>query len=146
MSQEFPDVQARFRKGRGTRDQITNIQWITEKARKFQKNMFHWLRKSLWLCGSQQTAEKFFKRYQTTLPVSWETCTQVKKKQLESDMKQQTGSKLGKEYIKVVYCHHEYLISMQSTSCEVLGWMNYKVESRLLGEISTTSDMQMIQF
>ena len=59
-------------------------------------------------------------------------------------MEQQTGSKLGKEYAKAVYCHPAYLTYMQSTSCEMLDWMNHKVESRLLGEISTTSDMQMI--
>ena len=68
---------------------------------------------------------------------------QVKKQQLETDMEKQTGSKLGKEYDKAVYCHPAYLTFMQSTSCEMLGWMNYKLESRLLGEISTTADMQM---
>ena len=74
---------------------------------------------------------------------SSETCMQVKKQQLEPDMEQQTGSKLGKEYVKAVYCHPAYLTSMQSTSCEMPGWMNNKLESRLLGEISITSDMQM---
>ena len=69
---------------------------------------------------------------------------QVKKQQLESDMEQLTGSKLGKEYVKAVYCHPAYLTSMQNTSCEMLGWMNHKQESRLPGEILTTSDMQMI--
>ena len=59
---------------------------------------------------------------------------QVKKQQLELDMEQQTGSKLGKEYVKVVYCHPDYLTSMQSTSCEMLSWMKHKLESRLLGE------------
>ena len=68
---------------------------------------------------------------------------QVKKQQLELDMEQQTGSKLGKEYIKVVYCHPAYLIYMQSTSCEMPGWMRHKLESRLQGEISITSDMQI---
>ena len=68
---------------------------------------------------------------------------QVKKQQLELDMEQQTGSKLGKEYIKAVYCHPAYLTSMQSTSCEMPGWMKHKVESRLPGEISITSNMQM---
>ena len=68
---------------------------------------------------------------------------QVKKQQLEPDMKQQTDSKLGKEYIKAVYCHPAYLTYMQSTSCEMLSWMKHKVESRLLGEISITSDIQM---
>ena len=68
---------------------------------------------------------------------------QVRKRQLELDMKQQTGSKLGKEYVKAPYCHPAYLTYMQSTSCEMLGWMKHKLESRLLGEISITSDMQM---
>ena len=69
---------------------------------------------------------------------------QVKKSQLELDMEQQTGSKSGKEYIKAVYCHPAYLTYVQSTSCEMLGWMKDKLESGLLGEISITSDMQMI--
>ena len=69
---------------------------------------------------------------------------QVKRQQLEPDMEQWTGSKLGKESIKTVYCHPAYLTYMQSTSCEMLGWMTHKMESRLLGEMSTTSDMQMI--
>ena len=88
---------------------------------------------------------KFWKRweYQTTFPASWEICMQVKKQQLELDMKQQIGSKLGKEYVKAVYCHLFYLTYMQSTSCEMPGWMKDKLESRLLGEISITSDMQM---
>ena len=68
---------------------------------------------------------------------------QVKKQQLELDREQETGSKLGKEYIKVVYCHLDYLTYMQSTSCEMSGWMKHKLESRLSGEISITSDMQM---
>ena len=65
---------------------------------------------------------------------------QVKNQQLELDVEQQTGSKLGKEYIKAVYCHPAYLTYMQSTSCETLGWKKHKLESRLLGEISITSD------
>ena len=68
---------------------------------------------------------------------------QVRKEQLEPDMEQWTGSKLGEEYIKVVYYHPAYLMSMQSTSCEMSGQMKHKLESRLLGEISITSDMQM---
>jgi len=63
---------------------------------------------------------------------------------VRSYMEQLTGSKLGKEYYKAVYCHPAYLTYMQSTSCEVQGWMNPKLESRLPGEISTTSDKQMI--
>ena len=68
----------------------------------------------------------------------------VKKQQLEPDMEQQTDSKLGKEYVKAVYCHPAYLTDRQSTSCEMTGWMKHKLESRLPGEISKTSDMQMI--
>ena len=68
---------------------------------------------------------------------------QVKKQQLELNMEQQTGSKSGKEYVKVVYCHPAYLTFMQSTSCEMPGRMKHKLESRMLGEISITSDMQM---
>ena len=93
-------------------------------------------------------SEKFWNRweYQTTLPASYKTSMQVKKQQLEpradSKLEQWAGSKLGKEYIKAVYCHPAYLIHLQSTSCKMLGWMKLKLESRLLGEI--TSDMQMI--
>ena len=65
------------------------------------------------------------------------------KQQLELDMEQQTGSKSGKEYIKAVFCHPAYLAYMQSTSCEMPGWMKHKLESRLQGEIAITSDMQM---
>ena len=69
---------------------------------------------------------------------------QVKKQQLEPDMEQQTGFKLGKKYIKAVYCHPDYLNYVQGSSWEILSWMKHKLESRLQEEISTTSDMQMI--
>ena len=84
---------------------------------------------------------KFLKRweYQTTWPASWEICMQVKKQQLELNMEQETGSKSGKEYVKAV----SYLTSRQSTSWEMPGWMKHKLESRLPGEISITSDMQV---
>ena len=68
---------------------------------------------------------------------------QVKKQQLELDVEQQTGSKLGKEYVKAVYCHPAYLTYMQSTSSQMLGWKKHKLQSRLLGEMSISSDMQM---
>ena len=68
---------------------------------------------------------------------------QVKKQQLELDLEQQTGSKLGKESVKAAYCHPAYFTYMQSTSCKMLGWMKHKLESRLPGEISITSDTQM---
>ena len=63
---------------------------------------------------------------------------------LELDMEQQTGSKLGKEYVRAVYCYPVYLTNVQGTSCEMSGWMNHKLESRLLGEISATSNMQIM--
>ena len=112
---ELPDVQAGFRNGRGTRDQIANTCWIIEKAREFQKNIYFcfidYPKGFVWIitnCG------KFLKRwgYQNTLPASWEICIQVKKQQLELDIEQQTGSKSGKEYIKAVYCHPAYLTYM----------------------------------
>ena len=68
---------------------------------------------------------------------------QVKKQQLKLDMKQQTGSKSGKEYIKAVYCQPAHLTYIQSISCETLGWIKHKMESSLLGEISITSDMHI---
>ena len=88
----------------------------------------------------------FLKRweYKATFPVSWETCMQVKKQWLDPYMDQLTSSKLGKEYDKTVYCHPVYLTYMQSTSWEMPGWLNNKLELRLLGEISTASYMQMI--
>ena len=89
---ERPDVQAGFRKGRGTRDQIANIHWIIEKAKKLKKkkrNLLHWLHQSLWLCGSQQIVGKSLKRweYQTAWPVSWEACMHDKKRQLEPELR-----------------------------------------------------------
>ena len=70
---------------------------------------------------------------------------QDKKQQLEPDMEQETGSKLGKEYVKAIYCHPDCLTSMQSTSCEMPGWRNHKLDRRSPGKISTTSDMPMTQ-
>ena len=162
MNGELPDVQAGFRKGRGTRDQIANICWIIEKAREFQKHIFCFIDYSKafdflsescsvmlhfcnpmdpwsparllcpWNSLGQSTGVgfhfttncgKFLKRreYQTTLPASWEICMQVKKQQLEHDMKQWTGSKLENEYVMAVYCNPAYLTFMQSTSCEMPG-------------------------
>ena len=115
VNHELPDVQAGFRKGRGIRDQIANICWIIEKAREFQK-------KNIYFCFTDYAKtfdcvdhNKLWKileerGYQTTWPVSWEICMQVKKQQIELDMEQQTGSKLRKEYVKAVYCHPEYIM------------------------------------
>ena len=104
MNHELPDVQAGFRKGRGTRDQIANIRWITDKAREFQETIYFCFTDyarafdcfgSQFFCVDHNKLGKFWKRweYQTTWPTSWETCMQVRKQQLELDMEQQTGSK-----------------------------------------------------
>ena len=141
---ELPDVQARFRKGRRTRDQIA-ISSIIKKAREFQKNIYICFidYTKAFDCVDHNILWRSHKEmeYQSTLPASREICMQVKKHQLELDMDQQTGSKLGKEYIQVVFCHPAY---MQSTSCEMVGWMKHKLESTFSGEISITSDTQMI--
>ena len=131
VNHELPDIQAGFRKGRGTRDQIANIHWIIEKARVQKTSLSALLTMpkplTVWItanCG------KFLKRweYQTTWPASWEICMQVRKQQLELDMEQQTGSKLGKEYVKAVYCHPAYLPYMQSTS-----WRNARLDEAQAG-------------
>ena len=145
MNHEFPDVQAGFRKGRGTRDQIANIHWIIRKAREFQKNIhFCFIDYAKAVdCVDHNKLWKILKEMGRHWPAFWEIWMQVKKQQLEQDMEQQTGSKLGKEYVKAVYCHPAYLTYMQSTSWETLGWIKHKMESRFLGEIGITSDMQM---
>ena len=147
MTQEITAVQAVCRKGTGTREQIVNICWIREKARGFQKNIYFWFidYTKAFDCVDHNKLENSWKRweYQTTLPASWEVCMQVKKQQLELYMEQQTGSKLGKEYVKVVYCHLTYLTYVQSTSLKMPGWMKHKQESGLPGEISITSEMQI---
>ena len=108
VNHELPDVQAGFRKCRGTRDQIANIRWIIKKAGEFQTatSALLTLPKPL-IVWTTTNCGKFWKRweYQTTWPASWETYMQVKKQQLELDMEQQTGSQLGKEYIKAIYSH-----------------------------------------
>ena len=120
---ELQDIQAGFRKGRGTRDQIANIFWIIEKAKEFHKNIYCFIDYAKDFVWITKNCGKFFKRweYQTTLPISCEFCMQVKKQQLEHDIKRWTGSKLENEYIKTVYYNPAYLTFMQSTSCEMPG-------------------------
>ena len=138
MNQEIPDVQAGFSKGRGTRDQIANIHWIIEKPRKFQKNFCFIDYTKAFDCVDHNKLENSSRDGNTRPPyLPPEKSMYVKKQQLELDMEQWTGSKLGKEYIKAVYCHPDYLTYMQSTSFEMLGWMKHKLESRLLREITS---------
>ena len=123
ISCELSDVQAGFTKGRGTRDQIANIPWITEKGKEFQK--------SIYFCFIDYTKafdcvdpNKLWKILKEMGIPDHLTCLlrnlymQVRKQQLELDIGKQTGSKLGKKYVKVVYCHPAYLTCMESTSCE----------------------------
>ena len=120
VNRELPDVQGGFRKGRQTRDQIANVRWITEKARKFQKNVYFCFidyAKS-FDCGDHNKLWKILK--EMGIPDHL-TCLLInlyagRKKQVELDMEQQTGCKSGKEYVKAVYCHPAYLTYMQSTS------------------------------
>ena len=111
VNQELPDVQAGFRKGRGTKVQIANILWMIEKAREFQKNICFIDYAKAFDCVDHSKLWKILWEmgYQTTSPASFITCLNIKKQQFEPDMEQQTGSKLGKEYIKAVYCHPAYL-------------------------------------
>ena len=148
VNQELLDVQTAFRKRKRTRDKIANIYWIIEKlenSRKTSTSASLTMLKPLtvWIITN---CEKFWNRweYHTTLPASCKTCMYVKKQLLDRDMEQRTGSKLGKEYVNAIYCHLAYLTSMKSVSCKMLGWLKHKLESRLPGEISITSDMQML--
>ena len=118
VNQELPYVQLGFGKGREIRDQIANIHWIVEKTREFQKNIYFCFIDYAkdFDCVDHNKLWKLERwEFQTTWPASWETCRQVKKQRLELDMKQWTGSKLGKEYVKAVYCYLAYLTYMQST-------------------------------
>ena len=106
MNWELPDIQAGFRKSRGTTDQIAITCWIFEKAREFQKYTYFCFidHAKAFDCGSQQTVENLQRwEYQTILPAFWEICMQVKKQQLEPDMEQRTGFKLGKQCAPAVY-------------------------------------------
>ena len=142
MNREVPDVQARFRKGRGTRDQIANMHWIIKKARQFQKNIYCFTDNAIAFDCVNHNSGKFLK--ETGIPdhLTCTICMQIKTEQSELDMEQQqTGSKSGKEYIKVAYRHPAYLTYIQSTSCEMPGWMKHKLEQR---ELSITLDTHII--
>ena len=119
-TRELPDVQDGFRKGRGTRNQIADIRWIIKEARELQKistSALLTMPKTLtvWITANYGKFLKSWEYRSPYLPPEKSVC-RVKKQQLEMDMEQQTGSKLGKEYIKAIYCHPSYLTYMQSTS------------------------------
>ena len=148
MNCECADVQAGFRKNRGTRGQIANIRLITENAREFQKNIyFYFIDYAIaFNCVDHNKLENS-SRDGNTRPSDLHPEKYVcrsRSKQLELDMDQKTGSKSGKEYVKAVYCHPAYLTYMQSTSWEMLDWMKHKLESRLSGEKSITLDADYI--
>ena len=147
LNRELPDVQAGFRKGRGTRGQIANIHWIMEKAREFQKNVYFCFidytkafdcvdHNKLWKILQEMGIPDHLNCLLRNLYAGQEAT-------VRTGLGTRTGSKSGKEYIEAVYCHLFNLTSMQSTLCKMPGWMKHKLESRLPGEISITSDMQM---
>ena len=123
MNRELPDVQAGFRKGRGTRDQIANIRWITEKSSEFQKNIYFCFidYAKAFDCMDHNKLWKILKEmeYQTTWPASLETYMQVRKQQLELDVERQTGSKSEKECIKAVYCHPAYIAGVDEAQAGI---------------------------
>ena len=134
---ELPDVQAGFREGRGTRDQVANICYIIEKAREFQKNIYFsfidyaiHMTSAFFDCVDHNKLWKMLKdigipNHLTCLLRNLYTC---QKATVRTGHGKQTRSKLGKEYIKAVYCHSAYLTYMQITSCETPGWMEHKLE------------------
>ena len=138
MNRELPDVQAGFRKGRGTRDQIANICCIIEKAREFQKNIYFCFidyakafdcvdHKKLWKILKVMGIPDHLTCLLRNLYAGQGAIVRI-------GHEQQTGSKQEKESVKAVYCHPAYLTYMQSTSWETLDWMKHKLDSRLLGE------------
>ena len=148
MNRNLPDVQAGFRKGRGTRDQIANIRWIIEKAREFQKNIYFCFidYAKAFDCVDHNKLWKILKEmgmpdHLTCFPRNLYTGQEAAVRTLHEPT---VWFKIGKGIQQAVYCHPAYFTYTQSTSCEMQGWMNYKLESSFLGEISTVSNMRMI--
>ena len=147
MNWELPDVQAGFRKGRGTRDQVANLHWIIEKAREFQKNIYFSLidytkasdcvdHKKLWKILKEMGIPD-------TLLASWETCMQVNKQQLELDKEQWTDLKLGQEFVKAVYCYIYAEYSMQNAGLEeVQGGI--KISRRNINNLRYADDITLM--
>ena len=147
MNHELPDVQAGFRKGRGTRDQIANIHWIIEKAREFQKNIYFCFidYAKAFDCMDHKKLQKILKEMGIPdhLTCLLRNLYASQEARVRTEHEQQAGSKSGKESFKAVYCHLAYLTYMQSTSCEMPGCIKPRLESRLPGEIYVTSDTKM---
>ena len=146
MNCEPPDVQARFRKGRRTRDQIANIRWINEKAREFQKNFYFSFTDYAKIFNCMDHNKLW--RILTEIGIPDHLTCLLRNLYAGQEATVRTGhgttvSKQRKEYIKLVFCHPAYLTYMQSTSCEMPVWMKHKLETRLPGEMSITSDMQI---
>ena len=145
VNRELPDVQAGFRKGRGTRDQIANIHWNIDKERVLQENIYFCFINyaKAFDCVDHNKLWKILQEmeYQTTWAVSWETCKQIKKQQVEPDMKQQTGSKSGTEYIKAVNWHPAYLTYKLNAGLDE-AQDGFKIARRNIN----TLDIQMIPF
>ena len=147
MNRELPDVQASFRKGRGTSEQTANIHWIMEKAREFQKNIYFCFidYAKAFDCVDHNKLWKILK--QMGIPDHLTCLLRNLYAGQEATVRTGHGTadwfQIKKEYVKAVYCHPAYLTSMQNTLRETLDWEKYKLESRLPREISITSDMQM---
>ena len=138
VNRELPDLQAGFWRDRGTRDQTSNICWTMGKTSEFKKtstsvSLIRLKPLTVWIITNWKLLKRW--EYQNTLHFSCETWMWVKKQPLELDMEQQTGAK---------YCHPGYLTYMQSMSWKMPGWKNRKLESRMLGQIATALDMQVI--
>ena len=145
---KLPNVQFGFRKGRGIRDQIASICWIKEKAREFQRNIYFFFTDytKVFDCVDHKKLWKILREMGISghHSASWETCIQIKKQELDCTRNDKLVENWERKTVKAEYCHLTYLTYMQSTSWEMLGKINYKLESSLLGEISIISDMDMI--
>ena len=145
LNQELPDVQARFRKDRGTRDQIANIPWIIGKTREFQGNIYFCFTD----CTKGFDCVDYNKLWKILKAMGIQDHLTCLLRSLYADQEATVRALYGKtDWFKtgkgVRYCYSVYLTFVQSTSCKIPGWMSYKLESRLPGEISTTLDVQMI--
>ena len=132
MNHEIPDVQAGFRKGRGTRDKIANICWIIEKAREFQKNICFIGYAKVFDCVDHNRLWKILKEIGIPdhLTCLLRNLYAGQEETVRTGHGTKTSSTSGMEYAKAVYCHPAYLTYLQITSCEMLGWMKHKLESR----------------